>query len=51
MSHIVETNRADGVWKILWRGSLLSILMGTFLFYVVPVLAIRFLPLAGIFIH
>lgn len=51
MSHIVQTDHVGGVWRILLKGSLLAFLLGTFLFCIVPNLAIRLLPLAGVTIH
>ena len=47
LAEIVETNRVDGVWKILLKGSLLSLLWGTLLFCIVPTIAIRLMSLVG----
>ncbi|HVJ06618.1 MAG TPA: hypothetical protein VM578_13170 [Candidatus Saccharimonadales bacterium] len=51
MPNIVQTNHADGPWKILLKGSLLTLFLGTLLFCIVPTLAIRLLPMAGVVIR
>jgi hypothetical protein len=51
VANIVDSNHADGAWKILLKGSLLSLFVGTFLFCILPTLAIRLMPLVGCRIH
>jgi hypothetical protein len=52
VTRFVESNhRLPGVWGILFRGAVLSVIFGTLLFCVVPTLAVRLLPMAGVSIQ
>jgi len=51
MPHAIENTRPPGDWFIVLKGALLSLFFGVLLFCIVPTLAIRLLPLAGIGIH
>lgn len=51
MTFFVETTRTYGDWWIVLKGALLALFLGTVLFCIVPTLAVRLLPLAGVVIH
>ncbi len=48
MSFFIESSSVNSVWRVLLRGFVLTLSLGTILFCLLPAMAVRWLPMAGI---